>query len=403
MRVALTNGCAMVVLALLVAPTALAAGPVIDGLSIPSEFGAPLSVQRFQTGFGDDTGGDQWGWGSELDALYITNDAQYLYVGLTGNLENNGNSCVVFIDIDQGATGENWLSTRLAGLPIGDLPRFLAGDTYDPGFDNIVFDPNFAANYALGWSGGSPLGSQTRTYYLVNWTELGIGGDPFNHDNEVAGMITTGDPTASGPSGTLGSFKATASLGILGAADNTNTAGVEGTTDPNAPCPLLATGDPTAVTTGFEFAIPLSLLGVGVDDKVCLFAMVSSPSGWMSNQLLPPGETETDFCNIGNRNQGVDMLEFSTISGEQYVCYTVVEDLGCPNPGGSGQYCAADIDGSGDCIVSLADLQILLSSYGKCPGDAGYVAGANLSDDGDDCIKLADLQLLLSQYGDDCN
>ena len=80
-----------------------------------------------------------------------------------------------------------------------------------------------------------------------------------------------------------------------------------------------------------------------------------------------------------------------------------VEQSGCPNPGSGGQYCTADIDGTGDCLVGLNDLQILLATYGKCPGDAGYYAPANLSADGNDCIGLADLQLLLSQYGDDCN
>ena len=79
------------------------------------------------------------------------------------------------------------------------------------------------------------------------------------------------------------------------------------------------------------------------------------------------------------------------------------ETIGCPNPGDTGVYCTADIDGSGDCMVTLADLQMLLATYGKCPGDTGYNAEANLSDDGVDCIQLADLQLLLSQYGDNCN
>lgn len=76
---------------------------------------------------------------------------------------------------------------------------------------------------------------------------------------------------------------------------------------------------------------------------------------------------------------------------------------GCPNPGDSGKYCTADIDGSGDCIVSLADLAALLSAYGTCPGDALYNPDADLTDDGNACIALADLAEMLGQYGDDCN
>ncbi|MFQ5807660.1 MAG: hypothetical protein ACE5I3_14540, partial [Phycisphaerae bacterium] len=44
------------------------------------------------------------------------------------------------------------------------------------------------------------------------------------------------------------------------------------------------------------------------------------------------------------------------------------EPNGCPNPGGSGKFCFADIDGSGDCIVGLADLAQLLSNYGMTTG-----------------------------------
>ena len=67
---------------------------------------------------------------------------------------------------------------------------------------------------------------------------------------------------------------------------------------------------------------------------------------------------------------------------------------GCPNPGVSGTFCTADIDGSGDCLVQLNDLARLLSSY-------GVDAGGDI--DGDLDTDLADLAALLAQYGDDCN
>ena len=76
---------------------------------------------------------------------------------------------------------------------------------------------------------------------------------------------------------------------------------------------------------------------------------------------------------------------------------------GCPRAGASGQGCTADIDGSGDCQVTLADLAELLGAYGTCLGDPGYNPDANLFDDGDPCINLADLAELLGQYGDDCS
>ncbi|MBU0617338.1 MAG: NF038122 family metalloprotease [Planctomycetes bacterium] len=74
----------------------------------------------------------------------------------------------------------------------------------------------------------------------------------------------------------------------------------------------------------------------------------------------------------------------------------------CPNPGASGNYCTADIDGSGDCVVDLADLALLLSNYGITSGatpDQGDIDPPG----GDGNVDLGDLAALLSQYGEDCN
>ena len=76
----------------------------------------------------------------------------------------------------------------------------------------------------------------------------------------------------------------------------------------------------------------------------------------------------------------------------------VPEEQGCPNPGGSGNYCTADIEG-GNCIVELGDLARLLTNY-------GVTSGAEHDDgdlDGDGDVDLTDLAGLLGQYGDDCN
>lgn len=371
------------------------AAVIVDGQNIPSEFGAGnlLATQRILTQFGDDSSGDQFGNGSELNQLYVTNDANYLYIGLTGNLENNGNCIAVFLDVNPGAfNGANFLLTRDFGMPIGNLPRYLAGDNFDPGLDNILFESAFWPNYVLGWSGGSPVGSQTRSYYAVNWTTLADnnGPDPLAHSNEVAGVMTAGDPTASGPNGTLGAFLQTTSLGILAAADNSNVDGVWGgdcaVNDPNC----VGFGiDPGTATKGFEAAIPLNLIGVGEGDSVCLFAIVSSPSGFISNQMLPPPATELTFGNIGFRNGGIDTLDFSTISGNQYACYTLVE---------AAPDCPEDIDGNGN--IGLGDLSLLLASFGLCSGDAGYNGAADLT--GDNCVGLADLSVLLAVFGLDC-
>src|SRR5262245_47092115 len=92
---------------LCLAGAATAQTPVLDGRNIPTDFagGSLLATQRFQTGFGDDNDGGQFGFGSELDQLFVTHTSTDLYIGLTGNLQNNGNAIVIFIDVDGANSG----------------------------------------------------------------------------------------------------------------------------------------------------------------------------------------------------------------------------------------------------------------------------------------------------------
>jgi hypothetical protein len=78
----------------------------------------------------------------------------------------------------------------------------------------------------------------------------------------------------------------------------------------------------------------------------------------------------------------------------------------CPNRGDAGRYCQADIDGSFDCLVGLADLARLLSNYGTKYGALWRDGDVDPYDPvfpGDGDVDLADLAELLMQYGDDCN
>lgn len=375
----------------------MATPPVIDGRNIPAEFGAAVATQRFQTHFADHTDGSQFGEGSELDQLFITNDAERLYIGVTGNLKNDGNAIMIFLDTTGVGSGVAMLDvkddfgdpvpglrdTRAPGPNVYGTPRYLAGG-FGSGWHNIGFDDGFRPDFILGFSGGSPLGSQVRTYYLVNWTTLDPAGGE-NHSNQVAGMMTAGNETASGPAGTLGSFLQTANLNVLGAGDNSGVAGVEGGNG-------LATQDPASQTTGFEFAIPLSLMDVQIGETVCVFAALTNSDGYLSNQFLPTDSEATSLSNIGNESVTPRPYSFASMPGPQFVCYTLTGG-GCPLPGcDSG---GIDADLNNDCQISLNDLTLLLANFGctgTCTGDV----------DNNGAVDLTDLTQLLSRFGNVC-
>ena len=86
----------------------------------------------------------------------------------------------------------------------------------------------------------------------------------------------------------------------------------------------------------------------------------------------------------------------------------------CPNPGVSGNYCAADVypndgdgtwnyDDDGDCVIDLSDLGELLPNYGMTSGATREQGDVYPPGTGDGAVDMSDLGELLAQYGDDCN
>ncbi len=356
---------------------ALAAPPIVDGLNIPTEFGAAnlIYTQTWQTQFGNDTDDTQFGGGSELDELFIRQDGAVLSIGITGNLENNGNCLVIYLDTPSNA-GQNPLFTRNASGPLPGLPRCLAGNSSNGGINNVTFDAGFSPNFAISLTGGSPIGSQTRSYYLVNLTAFPNGADATN---EILGLVTAGDPTASGATpGTLSTFwPGSNSRGILAAVDNSNAAGVNGSAGDPAP-------DPNANTAvkGIELRIPMSVLGVGSRQQLCIFAWVSGSDGFVSNQLMPapaPSATFTTLRNIGNPDFGAppgvfNLADDTLYPGNQFICLQT--------------RCQGDL--TGDNRTDESDLGLLLSSW-QTSGN-GDLDGDGATAEGDLGILLADWQ-----------
>ena len=67
------------------------------------------------------------------------------------------------------------------------------------------------------------------------------------------------------------------------------------------------------------------------------------------------------------------------------------------DPDGEPQF-VGDVDG--DLDVDLADLALLLASFGACEGDVGFEHTADI--DGSGCVDLQDLAVLLSRFGQSC-
>jgi len=115
---------------------------------------------------------------------------------------------------------------------------------------------------------------------------------------------------------------------------------------------------------------------------------------WSRNYSQGDGECAIDHFDGQGYEPSVGDLAFELVADPAG---------GCPRAGESGRGCTADIDGSDDCRVTLADLAELLGAYGTCPGHPRYNPEADLTDDGNPCITIADLAELLGQYGDDCS
>jgi hypothetical protein len=120
------------------------------------------------------------------------------------------------------------------------------------------------------------------------------------------------------------------------------------------------------------------------------------------NTAYNGGPNNIDPNNIEPDLAGTYWFGGFPFSQWHFVLYAPV----CPNRGDAGRYCEADIDGSFDCIVGLADLAQLLGNYGMTTGAVLMDGDVDPYDEwfpGDGDVDLADLAELLSQYGDDCN
>lgn len=113
----------------------------VDGTA-DAGYGAAKFTQTNYTGFGDNGDAtDIGGGGSEIDQVFVAQDATNIYIMVTGNIESNGNALELYIDVDGNANGPATLS---GGMGSGAFIT-TAGTTFDGGGVN-AFRPDYVVS-----------------------------------------------------------------------------------------------------------------------------------------------------------------------------------------------------------------------------------------------------------------
>ena len=227
--------------------------------------------------------------GSELNQMFLQNDADNLYVGLTGNLEGNGNPLIVFLD-----TANTGASTLLATAGAMGVPGVI------PAIDGelLAAGPNGdGPEYALVLTRSGAFFDTATLVDLVTFTTTSL---PF------ATEIPATDPLefTLAPNTFVGS--------------NENVNGVNGDDGvlPAQQSILAATAE-----SGIIFSIDRASLGApanGATVGVC--AGITSGGGFWSNQFLPGiSNGSVNSPNVGEIMGGIDL----SVAGQTFQSYTL--------------------------------------------------------------------------------
>jgi hypothetical protein len=318
-----------------------APGP-IDGKNIPGTFAnsAIVGLQTNRTGFGNVTTlapTPSFSDGSELDALYLAADFNFLYVGLAGNLLDLGNSFVILIDNPFDA-GQTELRTEGVGGPphvlsmAGRLITVNTNGTASPTDDTYTATPNSGmrlptcgAPSFTGWdyalAVGTTSGVAAGHEYLLYSSSIGNASASSQCDfGDGRGNVPC-DPTPGNPNDPPLPIYAVVHYVLQtpigdgdeefeggepqygysrGGFNNTNITGVTSSSATLA----------AVTTTGLEVAIPLANIGSGVfpEDTVRIMVLVmdgdvggvsgvSEGLGVVLNQALPSLGAGSGVCN----------------------------------------------------------------------------------------------------------
>ena len=356
-------------IALLAIAMPLNAQIVVDGTLDDTGY-TRVATQTNNTGFGDNF--------SEWNAMYVGVEGSRIFVLLTGNLEGNFNKLEIFFDSVDGGEGSlssvpeydfpddnppvSWNSQRLGG-PFSKGPGFTFDTGFEADFHMFVrrgFDPK-AEEFGFNVLDADFIDRLGGTSAQINGNAMR---DAFDFDANIGvGAIMPGDLANNAAAGVIANE-------IPVALDNTNLAGVSG--DTSVPADPAAA---EAVTTGLEFSIDVSDLGIDPEQSATI-KIIAFQNGanhdFVSNQILPGIDAPNG--NLGGDNAGTFTgdcggVDMNAWTGDQFICVDYEPSSDCP-------FMPGDINEDGS--VNLLDV----GPFVDLISNAGFACQADLNDDG---------------------
>ncbi|MBZ0171600.1 MAG: hypothetical protein K8E66_04400, partial [Phycisphaerales bacterium] len=341
---------------------------VVDGTA-DAGYGAAVYTQTNYTGFGDSTDGtDIGGGGSEVDQVFVAQDATNIYIMIAGNLEANGNGLDLHIDVNGVAGGAAAMGNGSGnGAFIVDGPSV----TFDTGIDDAdKFRPDYiisvdAFNHDDD-DGTTP--NVPRAWYGV-----------YSGDNATVDMLghLAGYGAANG--GALANGDAGVPAASL-AVDNSNIAGVIGN-------PSLAT--PVSPDANWGYGCEMDNLRAGIVqnevgfDYLYIFIGGNMETNFNKLNLFfdcqPGGQNQVGFDGAGDPIDNVDIsfgalqnmagVKFETGFGADFWL-----NINNGQDGGSG-----NLINYSDCAVLRSDGR-LVDEFTLTPLDYGAYYGGDVTD-----------------------
>lgn len=143
----------------------------------------------------------------------------------------------------------------------------------------------------------------------------------------------------------------------------------------------------------YDFAVPHILVGDQVTWTVELTNVSGDPALWVGPRFVAPPTIRTSSDYAWNHTGGTWALEVFAVGADNNNYGAIITTV-CD----SGTTCLGDLTGDG--VIDLSDLALMLSAFATCAGDPAYNPDADL--DGDGCVALSDLAIQLSVFATTC-